>query len=37
MALARAVRPALRERGWELEAIGVAIVGAAWIAGLAGA
>ena len=37
LALTGAARPALRERGWELEAVGVAIVGAAWIAGLAGA
>jgi 4-hydroxybenzoate polyprenyltransferase len=34
--LTRGTRPAVRERGWELEAVGVALVGAAWIAGLAG-
>jgi 4-hydroxybenzoate polyprenyltransferase len=28
-------RPAVRERGWELEAIGTAAVGIAWFAGLA--
>jgi len=32
----RAARPALRERGWELEAVGVAAVGIGWLAGLAG-
>jgi 4-hydroxybenzoate polyprenyltransferase len=33
--LAAVTRPAFRERGWELEAIGVALVGVAWLAGLA--
>jgi 4-hydroxybenzoate polyprenyltransferase len=28
-------RPALRERGWELEAIGTAVVGLGWLAGTA--
>lgn len=35
VALARAGRPALRERGWELEAFGVAVLGIAWLAGVA--
>jgi len=30
-----ASRPALRERGWELEAVGVAGIGIAWLAGTA--
>jgi hypothetical protein len=28
-------RPGLRERGWELEAIGTAIIGLGWLAGTA--
>lgn len=32
----RAARPAVRERGWELEALGVASVGVGWLAGTAG-
>lgn len=31
----RASRPAIRERGWELEAVGVAGVGLGWLAGTA--
>ncbi len=31
----RAARPAIRERGWELEAVGVAAIGLGWLAGLA--
>ena len=31
----RAMRPAIRERGWELEAVGVASVGLGWLAGTA--
>ncbi len=31
----RAVRPAVRERGWELEAVGVAGIGLGWLAGTA--
>ena len=31
----RARRPALRERGWELEAVGVAGIGLGWLAGIA--
>jgi len=27
--------PGIRERGWELEAIGVALAGIAWLAGVA--
>jgi 4-hydroxybenzoate polyprenyltransferase len=34
-AVLRAARPALRERGWELEAIGVAGIGLGWLAGTA--
>jgi 4-hydroxybenzoate polyprenyltransferase len=30
-------RPAVRERGWELEALGVAAIGIGWIAGVAAA
>jgi 4-hydroxybenzoate polyprenyltransferase len=33
----RAGRPAIRERGWELEAVGVAAIGVGWLAGLAAA
>jgi 4-hydroxybenzoate polyprenyltransferase len=33
--LLRAGRPALRERGWELEAMGVAGIGIGWLAGTA--
>jgi 4-hydroxybenzoate polyprenyltransferase len=33
--LLRAARPGLRERGWELEAIGTAILGLGWLAGTA--
>ena len=36
VALSRDVASARRERGWELEAIGTAIVAVAWIGGLAG-
>jgi 4-hydroxybenzoate polyprenyltransferase len=32
-----AARPAIRERGWELEALGVAALGVGWLAGTAGA
>lgn len=32
--LARAHRPDLRERGWELEAGGVALIGLAWVSGI---
>jgi hypothetical protein len=28
-------RPSLRERGWELEGIGTAVVGLGWLAGTA--
>lgn len=31
----RAARPAVRERGWELEAVGVAGIGLGWVAGTA--
>lgn len=31
----KATRPALRERGWELEAVGVAGIGIGWLAGTA--
>jgi 4-hydroxybenzoate polyprenyltransferase len=31
----RARRPALRERGWELQAVGVGVVGIGWLAGIA--
>jgi len=31
----RAARPAIRERGWELEAVGIAGVGLGWVAGTA--
>jgi hypothetical protein len=31
----RARRPAVRERGWELEAVGVGAVGLGWLAGIA--
>jgi hypothetical protein len=31
----RAPRPGVRERGWELEAVGVASVGIGWLAGTA--
>ena len=31
----RAARPAIRERGWELEAVGVAGIGLGWLAGTA--
>ena len=34
--IARARSPRLRERGWELEAVGVAAVGIAWLAGTRG-
>lgn len=34
VALARAPRPALRERGWELEASGVGLLGLAWVSGI---
>jgi 4-hydroxybenzoate polyprenyltransferase len=30
----RAARPAVRERGWELEAVGVAGIGIGWLAGI---
>jgi len=30
-------RPSLRERGWELEAVGVALLGVTWLAGVAAA
>lgn len=33
----RSSRPAIRERGWELEAVGVACVGLGWLAGTAAA
>jgi 4-hydroxybenzoate polyprenyltransferase len=33
--LERATSPARRERGWELEAIGIAAVGLAWVSGVA--
>jgi len=33
--LARGGSAGPRERGWELEAIGVAILGASWVASLA--
>jgi hypothetical protein len=33
--LERSVSPARRERGWELEAIGVGVLAAGWIAGVA--
>lgn len=33
----RARRPALRERGWELQAVGVGAVGIGWLAGIAAA
>jgi 4-hydroxybenzoate polyprenyltransferase len=31
-----AYRPAIRERGWELEAIGTGLIGIGWLAGVAG-
>jgi 4-hydroxybenzoate polyprenyltransferase len=34
LVLTRAARPDRRERGWELEACGVALLGLAWIAGI---
>lgn len=34
--LARATAPAVRERGWEAEAVGVVVVGASWLAAVAG-
>jgi 4-hydroxybenzoate polyprenyltransferase len=34
-ALTRTRRAALRERGWELEALGTALLGATWLAGVA--
>ena len=34
LGLAGARRPALRERGWELEAGGVALIGLAWVSGI---
>jgi 4-hydroxybenzoate polyprenyltransferase len=36
IAAARSPRPIWRERGWELEAIGVAAVGLAWLGAIAG-
>jgi 4-hydroxybenzoate polyprenyltransferase len=33
----RAHRPAIRERGWELQAVGVGAVGIGWLAGIAAA
>lgn len=36
-ALLASYRPGVRERGWELEAIGVAGIGLGWLAGTAGA
>jgi len=36
VALSRGHRPTTRERGWELQAIGLAGLGLAWLAGLAG-
>jgi 4-hydroxybenzoate polyprenyltransferase len=35
-ALLRRPRPGVRERGWELEAIGVGLVGVGWLVGTAG-
>lgn len=35
LALAAAPAAALRERGWELESLGLALVGVAWLAGVA--
>jgi len=35
VALLAAARPSLRERGWELEGIGTAVVGLGWLAGIA--
>lgn len=35
LAIGRGGGPSLRERAWELEAIGTALVGAAWVAGVA--
>ena len=35
IALLRAARPGIRERGWELEAIGTAVLGLGWLAGTA--
>jgi 4-hydroxybenzoate polyprenyltransferase len=35
LGLARGERATTRERGWELQAVGVAIMGAAWVAGAA--
>jgi hypothetical protein len=32
--LLTASRAAIRERGWELEAIGTALVGVGWVAGI---
>ena len=31
----RASQPALRERGWELQAVGVGAIGIGWLAGIA--
>ena len=36
IAIGRDGGPLRRERAWELEAIGVAVVGADWVAGVAG-
>ena len=36
VALSRGQRPSTRERGWELQAIGLAGLGLTWLAGLAG-
>jgi len=35
IAFVRAPRPGIRERGWELEAIGTAVLGLGWLAGMA--
>lgn len=35
LGLARDRRTARRERGWELQAVGIALLGAAWVAGVA--
>jgi 4-hydroxybenzoate polyprenyltransferase len=34
-AVLRLGRPSIRERGWELEALGVAVIGLGWLAGVA--
>lgn len=37
LGLVRGLRRERRERGWELQALGIALLGASWVAGIAGA